>query len=108
MARPKKNIDGEQVRELAAIGCTHREIAAVCRCSVDTLKRRFAEEMDNGAEEGKTRLRKALWQNALSGNVTAQIWLSKNVLGYSDKTELSGPDGGPAFKVYLGVDDSKV
>ena len=26
----------------------------------------------------------------------------------AQKVELSGPDGGPAFKVYLGVDDSKV
>jgi hypothetical protein len=34
------------------------------------------------------------WKSAQDGNVTAQIWLGKQMLGQRDKHELSGPDGG--------------
>ena len=36
------------------------------------------------------RLRKAMWNNAINNNNTAmQIWLSKQVLGMSDKQEVT-------------------
>lgn len=43
----------------------------------------------------KTKLRQLMWKSAEAGNVTMQIWLSKNILGYSDKTEqiIHGIDG---------------
>lgn len=38
-------------------------------------------------EYKKTKLRELLWKSAEKGNVAAQIWLSKQLLGYSDKVE---------------------
>ena len=37
---------------------------------------------------------------ARRGNVTMLIWLGKNLLGQSDKTELTGKDGSPLVPDY--------
>jgi len=91
MARPKIEIDEHTVRALASILCTMNEIAAVCKCSVDTLERRFADVIKEAREEGKASLRRAQWQSAQKGNTALLIWLGKQVLGQSDKNiELQG------------------
>ena len=89
MARPKLNIDPEHVEKLAALDCTHAEIAAFFGCSRDTIGGRFSAEIKKGKEEGKTRLRRMMWKSALGGSVVMQIFLSKNILGYSDKAEVN-------------------
>lgn len=85
--RPKLDIDARLVEQLASIGCTMSEIAAACNCSVDTLERRFAGEIEKGRENGKTRLRKKQLEVALQGNVSMLIWLGKQMLGQSEKVE---------------------
>ena len=95
MARPRIKVDTEAVVKLASIGCTTSEIASIVNCSKDTLERRYAAELNKGRENGKTRLRRLMWQSAEKGNVVIQIWLSKNLLGYSDKQEISTPDDAP-------------
>lgn len=88
MARPKKKIDKEQVCKLAAINCSYAEIAAVVGCNESTLTRRFAQVIKEGREQGKTSLKRAMWKNAIQKeNITMQIWLSKQLLGYTDKVE---------------------
>ncbi len=87
MARPKLKIDPEQVYKLASIGCTNGEMASFFNCSKDTLENRFSAEIAKGRDGGKTRLRRLMWQSCDKGNVVMQIWLSKNLLGYSDKIE---------------------
>lgn len=85
MARPYKEINGEQVRKLAAIGCTDVEIGNIVGCSHDTLTKRFRAELDDGRANGKASLRRKQWEVALSGNVTMLIWLGKQVLDQQDK-----------------------
>lgn len=85
--RPKAKVDGELVEKLASIGCTMTEIASACNCSVDTLERRFADTINKGRENGKTRLRKKQLEVALKGNVSMLIWLGKQMLGQSEKVE---------------------
>jgi len=91
MGRPQKKIDADIVFELAKINCTMHEIAAVVKCSVDTLERRFADIIKIGREDGKASLKRRMWETAMSdsnkGSVTMQIWLSKQILGYTDKVE---------------------
>jgi len=87
MARPKLQINAEDVEKLAAIGCTLKEIAAFCDCSEDTIERRFAEPMHKGREKGKTRLRRSMWQAVDRGNITMMIWLSKQILGMREKID---------------------
>lgn len=85
MPKPLKDIDPEQVRKLAAIGCTHEEIASVVGCSQDTIARRFLEDVEYGRSQGKSSLRRKQWEMAMSGNVTMLVWLGKQYLGQSDK-----------------------
>ncbi len=89
MARPKKQIDPEQVRQLAAFNCSHAEIASVLGCSPDTLERRFAVVIKEGREQGKSSLKRAQFKAALGGNTTMLIWLGKVVLGQIERSELA-------------------
>lgn len=105
--RPKLQIDGELVEKLAGIGCPNKEIASIVGCSVDTLDRHFADVITKGRENGKTRLRKKQIEVALAGNVTMLIFLGKNMLGQSDKQEISGPDGSPVMQLPLSGEQDK-
>jgi AraC-like DNA-binding protein len=87
MARPLKPVDENLLRKLAAIHCNQDEMASVLGVSVDTLHRRFAEQIKDARNEGKMSLRRKMWEMALGGNVTILIWLSKNELGMTDKVE---------------------
>lgn len=86
MARPKIEIDEEQVKKLAAINCSLAEMAAVLGCSVDTLGRRFAEVIEEGRSSGKMSLKRKQYEVAMSGNVTMLIWLGKILLEQRDTT----------------------
>lgn len=87
MARPKLKIDPKLVQDLAALGCKTNEIAVVLGVSVDTLDRRFAEEMAKGRENLRISLRRWQLESAKKGNVVMQIWLGKQMLGQTDKIE---------------------
>lgn len=87
VGRPKAEVDLVVLEELAGLHCTYEEMARCLKVSVDTLERNFAEIIDKGREEGKRKLRHALWESALRGNLGAQIWLSKQHLGMTDKID---------------------
>jgi hypothetical protein len=74
---------------------------------VDTLTDRFSDVITKGRENGKTRLRKKQIEVALAGNVSMLIFLGKNMLGQSDKQEISGPDGSPVMQLPLSVEQDK-
>jgi hypothetical protein len=87
MARPRKDIKPEQVESLAAINCSYAEIAAVVGCDVSMLNRRFKQAIEKGRDQGKSSLKRKMWETAMNGNCTMMIWLSKQMLGYTDKVE---------------------
>ena len=90
MARPKKyDIDTEKVEQLAGFGCTNTEIASFFGCSENTIRRSYGEFLAKGRDKGKIRLRQLQWRAAERGNTTMLIWLGKQVLGQSEKTEHS-------------------
>ena len=85
MARPKKyNIDNEQVKKLATLGCTNKEIADFFGCSADLIEKSYSEFLTKGRAEMKMRLRQLQWKSAEKGNVVMQIWLGKQILGQSE------------------------
>jgi hypothetical protein len=78
------------------IWCTAAEICAIMGVSEDTLSRRvmekhgisFAEFAEQKRAGGKMSLRRKMYNAAIStGDNTMMIWLSKNILGWSDKQE---------------------
>lgn len=93
MARPKKELDEEQIRELARIQCTNKEIAAVMKCSTDTIERNYAAIVNEEREAGKKSLRRAQWDKAVKdGNATMLIWLGKHYLGQKDELAITSEE----------------
>jgi hypothetical protein len=83
--RKKIELDKDMLLRLAELHCNWKEISYVMDCSVDTLKRNYAEIINKGQAQGNIKLRRAMWRNALENDhAVMQIYLSKNVLGMSD------------------------
>lgn len=87
MARPKLDIDPQQVTMLAEMQCTNVEIAAFFGCDEGTIRKRFSEELSKGRECGKISLRRMQWKAAENGNNTMLVWLGKQYLGQAEKVE---------------------
>ena len=102
VGRPKKyNLDTKQVEQLAGYGCTDTEIASFFDISRTTLERNYEHYLTKGREEGKIRLRQMQWASAKKGNVAMLIWLGKQLLGQSDKQEVTHTDLPEGFNVEL-------
>jgi hypothetical protein len=94
MARPQVIIDWEEFDKLLALQATQEELAGWFNCSTDTIERAvkrehkmsFADYSHQKRMPGKISLRRTMWQLAMAGNVPMLIWLSKQHLGFSDKT----------------------
>ena len=100
--RPKKyNLDTKQVEQLAGFGCTDTEIASFFDISRTTLERNYEQYMTKGRESGKIRLRQMQWASAKKGNVAMLIWLGKQLLGQSDKQEITTTELPEGFNVEL-------
>lgn len=93
--RKKIVINWEPVDRYLEAGCTGVEIAAKLGIHADTLynvcerekKMAFSAYAAQKKASGDTLLKAKMFQMAMSGDKTMAIWLSKNRLGYSDKTE---------------------
>lgn len=95
MGRPLIEINQEQFENLCSLHCTLIEIAEWFKCSEDTIERwsvrtyeaTFADTFKKKSSKGKISLRRKMYETAMTGNVTMQIWLSKQQLGMTDKVE---------------------
>ena len=96
MGRPQKQIDKEIFEKLCNIQCTQEEIAGVFECSIDTINRwckrtykeTFADIYKKKSASGKMSLRRWQFDTAKRGNATMQIWLGRQYLGQTDRTEI--------------------
>ena len=82
--RRKRVVPPKDVYELAALGCTDREIARWFDMDENTLRYNFSDIIEKGREDIKHALRRAQIKLALSGNAVMLIWLGKNILGQTD------------------------
>lgn len=94
--KPLSEKEFQQIISMIKIHCTRDEICGVFNMSDTTLNRRIAELKIEGVENfealyqmhsasGKASLRRMQWKSAENGNVTAQIWLGKQILGQTDQ-----------------------
>lgn len=90
MARPPLEIDEEQVRRLAAMQCTYAEIGSFFGCHENTIRNRFSELIQQERLKARASLRREMFKSALEGDQRMQIWLSKQYLNMSEKTEHQG------------------
>jgi len=109
--RPPIAIDLETVRRLAAIMASDAEIGQFLGLSARTIARAkkaeaFQLALTRGRVLGKLSLRRALWQSALSGNISMMIFLGKAHLGLRDNGSASSDD--PISEIRITVRRPKV
>jgi hypothetical protein len=114
MGRPRKELDFEQIDKLVAMHCTGEEIAGFFDVDINTLTARireidspsggkyktFSEYFSVKSGLGRITLRKLQWDAAKHGNVNMQVWLGKNYLNQTDKTQVD-MGGASVIKVTL-------
>jgi hypothetical protein len=94
--RPKAVIDWNRVDKLLKAHCDGQGIAGIIGVDYKTLtdrckedkKLHFSEYKQQKQSEGKELLRETMYDNAMDGDKTLQIWLSKQYLGMSEKQEV--------------------
>ena len=114
MPRKKIEIDPEQVRQLARLGCTWDEIAGVLKIARTTLvvrmrEKKFRDAYEQGVAEGDVSLRRAQYDSAMKGKTGMLVWLGKNRLDQVDRVETKNEttiyDGGNALDKLSGAID---
>ena len=91
MAKPGPKvpeIDAKLVEQMASWGAKTTEIANYFGVSVQTIDRRFEEELTKGRANLQMSLRQWQLASAKKGNVAMLIWLGKQMLGQIDKAQL--------------------
>lgn len=100
--RPKIKITPqmrEQVKELAGLGLRKEDIAFIVKVSPRTLNYHFQNELDIGKAVATSQVAKSLFENAMGGNVTAQIFWMKCRASWKDISGLEH-SGEVAHKVF--------
>lgn len=84
----------EQVRSWAARGVRQDDIATMIRCDGKTLRKHFRNELDLGMAEANANVSGSLFDAAMSGNVTAQIFWHKTRMKYREREGAEDPTPG--------------
>jgi len=117
MARPRIEFD-EKDWKLLDVACQYKhleiDIANLLDVSMDTVERRirekhgcsFAEYRNKRLSKTKHNLFAKQVEIAMSGNVSMLIWLGKNYLGQSDKSEIE--QNIKEIKINIDSDDDKL
>ena len=103
--RPPKQIDYKRLDSMCAIQCTGEECAAILDMSYLLMNQKLKEDGHGNfleyyaikAAGGKASLRRRQYKAAMDGQPTMLVWLGKQWLGQTDKSDYSvhGPGGGP-------------
>ena len=85
--RPRKPVDVEVIRKLAALGCTNAEIGAWFELDESTIRKGYSEIVKLGRETGRTTLRRLQWKRCHKGSDVMLIHLGKQLLGQAEKVD---------------------
>lgn len=88
----------KQVEALSGYGVPFEQIAALVRdgICIDTLRKIFRTELINGKAKANAQVGKGIFNRAMAGDITAQIWWSKSQMGWKEpprQLEHTSPDG---------------
>ena len=93
------DIERKQVEAMSGYGVPFDQIAALTRdgIDIDTLRKHFKSQLINGKAKANAQIGKGIFQKAMAGDTTAQIWWSKSQMGWREtqRHELTGADGQP-------------
>lgn len=93
--KPKKDIDREVVIKLARLHCNTSEIARWFGVDANTINNKFRTDIELARGETRAKLRRKMLEEAMNGNTTMLIWLSKNMCGMSDNGPVDNEDKKP-------------
>jgi AcrR family transcriptional regulator len=85
--------DRRTVMMLVVCGIARDRIAGHLGISRPALHRHFADELDNGNDIANAAVAGSLYQNAMDGTVSAQIFWMKTIARWGDK-DVGDPDIG--------------
>lgn len=96
------------VKALSSVGITYEDIADKLNISSDTLTKHYKEELRDGRVDANAQIAQSLFQNAKSGNTSAQMFWLKTRAQWKETNglEVTGLDGG-AIQVITGIDDNE-
>jgi hypothetical protein len=84
---------------LAGLGIPQEQICLLVQRGIDdkTLRKHYASELVSGVAKANSQVSKSLFQKAVSGDTTAQIWWTKTRMQWKDTSRLehTGDGGGP-------------
>lgn len=78
------DIDPAMVYKLASIGCTLREMSYMTGVHEETIKRHFADIIEEAQATGKRSLRRKQFERAMEGSDRMLIWLGKQWLAQKE------------------------
>ncbi|CAN5950590.1 unnamed protein product [Sphagnum jensenii] len=78
--RPRIELNPDEIRKLAALNCTIKEIANFFNVSTDTISDNYSSAVEAGREDGKISVRRMLMDHGRKGNTVALKYLIHNVL----------------------------
>jgi hypothetical protein len=105
MGRPKLQLNVDQIVKAASWGCTVSEIASLMDCSEATLTSQYLGYINKGRQSLGSSLKQRQVELAMGGNVTMLIWLGKQYMGQSDKSEVQQRTSGDINVVVKVVED---
>src|SRR5712671_6938059 len=106
--RPRKKIDKEQLKKLAMKFWPIESIADFFGVSRDTIKRRFAETIDEGRAAGKAKLVDYQWKRLLDNSDRILIHMSKHYLGQHEKSIVEATGDKATYVVIDKMKDGEV
>ena len=90
--------DRKQVEILSGLGIPQDQICRLIGGGISekTLRKWYAQELADGVPKANSQVSKSLFQKAVAGDTTAQIWWTKTRMGWKDtsRVEVAGADGG--------------
>jgi len=103
-AHQPTNESRQLVRTLSGFGIPQEQICLLVGGGISkpTLHKHYRDDIDIGLAEANSKVVGALFQNAINGNVSAQIFWAKARMGWSEKPKTEGNDHGPVvFNTHL-------
>jgi hypothetical protein len=100
--RPEYEKSQESIKTVEALsiaGVPQKIISQILKISEPTLRKHFRNELDTSKARANAVISQALFKNAKSGNVAAQIFWLKTQAGWRETNhyELTGKDGEKLF-----------
>lgn len=100
--------DWERVVKLAACGLDKGTIADIIECDKDLILDRYEDAFQHGRTLAKEKVASKIYELCMAGDRTMLIFFAKVHLGWNERVELTGANGGPIQSQTVVLPDKKL